>query len=128
MSDVTGEAENENINNGIDKPHNGRPITKIEISPNEEYIVTYSVIDHSIFGWNIKDKGSFPNEDDVVSWNSQDEDLLLNDDDDRNVKDEGSPKPELFVKLESAKRLYQMVISDDKNLAYIDNYEHLGKS
>lgn len=37
-------------------PHNGKPITKIEISPNEEYLVTYSEDDHSIVVWNIKDK------------------------------------------------------------------------
>ncbi|PKB97836.1 hypothetical protein RhiirA5_432418 [Rhizophagus irregularis] len=38
-------------------PHNGKPITKVEISPNEEYLVTYSENDHSIVVWNIKNKG-----------------------------------------------------------------------
>ncbi|GET03637.1 hypothetical protein GLOIN_2v1473953 [Rhizophagus clarus] len=32
-----------------DKPHNGCQITKIEVSPNEKYIVTYS--------WNVVDEG-----------------------------------------------------------------------
>ncbi|PKY57911.1 hypothetical protein RhiirA4_549853 [Rhizophagus irregularis] len=41
--------------NDIDKPHKGEPITKIEISPNEEYLVTYSKYDHSIAGWNINE-------------------------------------------------------------------------
>jgi WD40 repeat protein len=38
-----------------DKPHNGEPITMIEISPNEKYLITYSKEDSSIAGWNVKD-------------------------------------------------------------------------
>jgi WD40 repeat protein len=38
-----------------DKPHNGKPITKIEISTNEKYLVTYSENDRSIVGWNVED-------------------------------------------------------------------------
>ncbi|PKC55015.1 hypothetical protein RhiirA1_476313, partial [Rhizophagus irregularis] len=38
-----------------DEPHNGRPITMIEISPNEKYLITYSEEDHSIVGWNVED-------------------------------------------------------------------------
>ncbi|RGB40660.1 hypothetical protein C1646_753103, partial [Rhizophagus diaphanus] len=37
------------------KLHNGKPITRIEISPNEKYIITYSKKDCSIAGWNVKD-------------------------------------------------------------------------
>ncbi|PKC71322.1 hypothetical protein RhiirA1_453644 [Rhizophagus irregularis] len=85
----------ENTNIDEDKSHNGKPISKIEISPNEEYLVTYSEIDHSFVGWN--------------------------------VKDEGPLKPELLIKLDSDKSLYQISISDDKKLAYIDNYESLLK-
>ena len=33
--------------------HNGKPITRIEVSPNEKYLVTYSDDDDSIAGWNI---------------------------------------------------------------------------
>ena len=36
--------------------HNGKPITKIEISPNEKYLITYSKEDCSIVGWNVEDK------------------------------------------------------------------------
>ncbi|CAB4435065.1 unnamed protein product [Rhizophagus irregularis] len=36
--------------------HNGKPITMIEISPNENYLITYSKKDHSIVGWNVEDK------------------------------------------------------------------------
>ncbi|PKY36971.1 hypothetical protein RhiirB3_460898, partial [Rhizophagus irregularis] len=38
-----------------DERHNGKPITKIEISPNEKYFITYSKEDHSIIGWNVED-------------------------------------------------------------------------
>jgi hypothetical protein len=36
-------------------PHNGKPITKIEISPDESYLVTYSEEVPSIVGWNVGD-------------------------------------------------------------------------
>ncbi|GES86118.1 hypothetical protein GLOIN_2v1874127 [Rhizophagus clarus] len=36
------------------KPHNG-PITKIDVSPNGKYLVTYSQFDSSIFGWKVED-------------------------------------------------------------------------
>uniref|UniRef100_U9SXG5 Ion transport domain-containing protein n=1 Tax=Rhizophagus irregularis (strain DAOM 181602 / DAOM 197198 / MUCL 43194) TaxID=747089 RepID=U9SXG5_RHIID len=44
------------IDNDINKPHNGKLVTKIEVSPNEKYLVTYSKDDHSIVGWNIESK------------------------------------------------------------------------
>ncbi|RGB44239.1 hypothetical protein C1646_748964 [Rhizophagus diaphanus] len=37
------------------KPHNGKPITMIEISPNEKYLITYSEKDYSVVGWNVED-------------------------------------------------------------------------
>ncbi|EXX68952.1 hypothetical protein RirG_100310 [Rhizophagus irregularis DAOM 197198w] len=92
MSNIAVEID---IGNDIDKPHNSEPITKIEISPNEEYLVTYSNYDHSIAGWNIN---------------------------------ECPFKPELFIKLDSDKILYQIFVSNDKKLAYIDYNEYLGKS
>ncbi|PKC55693.1 hypothetical protein RhiirA1_429451, partial [Rhizophagus irregularis] len=60
------DAENDDKNNvdenGVDKTfsfddkrHNGKPITMLEISPNEKYLVTYSEEDRSIVGWNIED-------------------------------------------------------------------------
>jgi hypothetical protein len=36
-----------------DKPHNGLPIAEIEVSPNENYLVTYSQEGRSIVGWDI---------------------------------------------------------------------------
>src|SRR4051794_31355415 len=69
MSDTAVEIEDSNIdeinidddisNDKPQLPHNDKPITKIEISPNEEYLVTYSRYDHSIVGWNIKDECPF---------------------------------------------------------------------
>ncbi|PKC57212.1 hypothetical protein RhiirA1_446273 [Rhizophagus irregularis] len=35
--------------------HNGKPITIIETSPNEKYLITYSYEDRSIVGWNVED-------------------------------------------------------------------------
>src|SRR2546423_9586098 len=37
------------------KPHNGKPIIKIEVSTNGKFLVTYSKEDHSIVGWNIEE-------------------------------------------------------------------------
>lgn len=42
-------------NNNTEKPHNGKPITIIEVSPKGKYLVTYSEEDESIVGWNVND-------------------------------------------------------------------------
>jgi WD40 repeat protein len=77
-----------------DKPHNGKPITKIEVSPNEKYLITYSQEDNSIAGWNIGDN------------------------------DEGPLKLVHNVKLSDINKkiavLDKICISDEKKLAYID--------
>ncbi|PKK61398.1 hypothetical protein RhiirC2_718447 [Rhizophagus irregularis] len=39
----------------IEEPHNGKSITRIEISPNEKYLITYSEEDCLIFDWNVED-------------------------------------------------------------------------
>ncbi|PKY24304.1 hypothetical protein RhiirB3_527112, partial [Rhizophagus irregularis] len=39
-----------------DERHSGKPITRIEISPNGNYLITYSEKDRSIVGWNVEDK------------------------------------------------------------------------
>ncbi|RGB26569.1 hypothetical protein C1646_820311, partial [Rhizophagus diaphanus] len=38
-----------------DEQHNGKPITMLEISSNEKYLITYSEEDRSIIGWNVED-------------------------------------------------------------------------
>ncbi|CAB4414569.1 unnamed protein product [Rhizophagus irregularis] len=40
--------------------HNNKPITKITISPDGKYLVTYSKDDQSIVGWNVEDKVENP--------------------------------------------------------------------
>jgi hypothetical protein len=38
-----------------DEPHNGKPITNIEVSPKGKYLVTFSKEDLSFVGWNVED-------------------------------------------------------------------------
>lgn len=82
-----------------DNYHNGKPITDIEVSPNEKYLVTYSKEDCSIVGWNIDNK------------NEQ-------------LKFEFSVND---VKLDVDDRNQQFCISDDKKLAYISRRYRLGE-
>ena len=99
-----------------DKPHNGSPITKMEISPNGKYLVTYSEKDYSIVGWNVE------NIDD-----NQDSDKVQR-------VDEGRLKPDITVQTitvdESTKepertvhQIKKICVSDDKKLAYIYTYD-----
>lgn len=75
-----------------DNPHTGKPITKIEVSPKGQYLVTYSEEDHSIVGWNVKDI------------------------------DEGKLKLDISVKInDTIENLNQIRVSDDKKLVYIYN-------
>jgi WD40 repeat protein len=52
----TNDSDKDNIDNyKNDKPpHNGKPITNIELSPGGKYLVSYSREDDSIFGWNVE--------------------------------------------------------------------------
>jgi WD40 repeat protein len=86
------------VNNPIEstfKPHNGGSITKIEISPNSEYLVTYSKKDLSIVGWDV------------------------------NNIDEGRLEPDITVKIEGRKLINQICVSDDKKLVYIYTYDDI---
>ncbi|RIA90027.1 hypothetical protein C1645_876359 [Glomus cerebriforme] len=78
----------------IDKPHNGKPITMIELSPKGTYLVTYSPEDKSIIGWNVT-----------------------------NVEDEFQLKPDDYCHIiheyYEYKNMINMCVSDDKKLAYI---------
>ncbi|PKY21454.1 hypothetical protein RhiirB3_470328 [Rhizophagus irregularis] len=82
----------------IENHHNGKPITEIELSPKGRYLVTYSKEDQSIVGWNVENE----NED--------------------QLKFEFSVNK---VTLNVDKFNQQICISDDKKLAYIDNYDSL---
>ncbi|GBC05945.1 hypothetical protein RclHR1_06520001 [Rhizophagus clarus] len=56
-TEISDKIDNYNdVYNEIDvSPNKGKPITKIEVSPNEKYFVTYSQEDNLIVGWNVKD-------------------------------------------------------------------------
>ena len=73
------------------RPHNGNSISKVEISQNRKYLVTYSEDDNSIVGWKIeieeKESGIIP---------------LID------------PKP----KIKNVGRVYRMCISNNNILAY----------
>src|SRR6266542_2448270 len=81
----------DDINDKPHKPHKSKPITVIEISPNENYLITYSHEDRSIDGWNVEDL-------DKVQLNF-----------DQTVKIETN----IYHKIKS------LCVSDDKKLAYI---------
>ncbi|PKY60569.1 hypothetical protein RhiirA4_484420 [Rhizophagus irregularis] len=52
--DNNNDAHTDKIDIDDGKPNNGKPITKIEVSPNEKYLVTYSQEDNSISGWDVE--------------------------------------------------------------------------
>ncbi|PKC61010.1 hypothetical protein RhiirA1_425308 [Rhizophagus irregularis] len=74
-----------------DERHNGKLITMIEISPNENYFITYSKVDRSIVGWNVE-----------------------------NI-DKVQPKFHQTVKIDEKDKceIKSLCVSDDKKLAYI---------
>ena len=92
----------------IDKPHNGRPITKLEVSPNGKYLVTYSEKDHSIVRWNISiDDSQYHDE---ISKEYPDEVQRV---------DEGQLKPDITFKMYEYIEISKICVFDDKKLAYI---------
>ena|ERR1043166_647286 len=64
------------------QPHNGKPITNVEVSPNGKYLVTYSEKDHSIVGWNINDidEGRLRPDSTVKSGNKRVNQICVSDD------------------------------------------------
>src|SRR4051794_4272550 len=123
MDEISVKIDNEIDINKIDvdkigKPHNGKPITKIEVSPKEKYLVTYSHEDDSIAGWNIEDKDECQ-----LNLDSKDDDPWNNED-----KDEGQLKLDVTFKLSDINNnMKHICVSDDKKLAYIVNNNELGK-
>ena len=79
----------DNIDNEKGKPHNGKPMNMIEVSPNTRYIVSYSEKDNTIVGWNVEDieEGRFEPDDTVKPYNTK-------------------------------KRVYHMCVSDEKKLVF----------
>jgi hypothetical protein len=93
-----GTNTDEQHNDNDKPPHNGKSITRTEVSPNEKYLVTYSQDDKSIVGWNVEGA------------------------------DEGQLKPEfsLEIKYGVDDVIRQICVSDDKKLAYM-YHGRLGK-
>src|ERR1044072_5911551 len=89
-------------------PHNGKPITKLEVSPNGEYLVTYSEKDHSIVGWNVNPDD---NQDDEIEKESPDEIQRI---DEGQLEPAGTP-----VEVNEYMTISQLCVSDDKKLGYI---------
>src|SRR6266498_2641404 len=75
------------------KPHNGHPITKMEISSNEEYLVTYSEKDKTIVGWNVHNDEYKPN------------------------------GPILNSTISVDQRIFYMCVSNNNVLAYLEYYD-----
>ena len=94
-------------------PHNGNPISMIEISPNGKYLVTYSEDDETIVGWNVE----------------YDEIIKEEKDDPKKIKDLKQDKVIKECKHipNNTCEVYpilQMCVSDQNILAYIDmDYE-----
>src|SRR5436309_15959261 len=53
----------------IKKPHNGKEVSYIAVSPKGDYVITYSKIDKSIIGWNVR---NHPSSNDVEKVQSDD--------------------------------------------------------
>src|ERR1043166_3485563 len=87
------------------EPHNGKPITKLEVSPNGKYLVTYSESDRSIVGWDVKDIDKEPNGTEVLDMERL------------------KPITVLTVEIKSKYKLNQICVSDDRDLVCIYSYE-----
>ncbi|PKY59709.1 hypothetical protein RhiirA4_482689, partial [Rhizophagus irregularis] len=85
------------VDNKIYERHNGKPITRVEISSNENYFITYSKEDISIVGWNVEDI-------DKVQLKF-DQAVKINEDNKNNEDNKYEIK--------------SLCVSDDKKLAYI---------
>ena len=104
-TDKNNVTEKPQTDKNIDKPHNGKPIATIKISPNGNYFVTRSHEDKSFVGWNV---------DINVGQLKLDTTVNISD----HIKDAKDLKK--F-------RLKQMCVFNDKKLAYISNHRYLGK-
>ncbi|GBB86746.1 hypothetical protein RclHR1_13150002 [Rhizophagus clarus] len=93
----TDEFSVEIYDSNSDVPHKGNPITKLEVSPNEKYLITYSHEDNSIAIWDVENNDEGPLK--------LDKTLDLND----TIKGTNN-------------FLQQMCVSDDKKLVYTYGY------
>jgi WD40 repeat protein len=75
-------SESHNATEIKSKPHNGKTITKTEVSPKGNYLVTYSQDDRSIVGWNINDidEGRLKPDRTVLTGNKRVDQICVSDD------------------------------------------------
>ncbi|RIA99720.1 hypothetical protein C1645_730642 [Glomus cerebriforme] len=99
------ETDDEIFSEKNDKPHNGKPITMIEVSPKETYLVIFSKKDKSFIGWNVENVENVENEFQLDYHRSFVEELKKSDD-----------------TFEHEIEIRKFCVSDDKKLAYIYNY------
>ncbi|CAG8567938.1 8311_t:CDS:2 [Funneliformis mosseae] len=94
----------------IDKPHNGSPITMMEISPNAKYIITYSEKDKTIVGWNVDDEEGQLKPDCTIK---SDKIFRFNKTEEIDEEDE--------------KKIFHMCVSDEKKLvlSYVEYGSHI---
>ncbi|CAG8489395.1 9672_t:CDS:10 [Funneliformis caledonium] len=94
----------------IDKPHNGSPITMMEISPNAKYIITYSEKDKTIVGWNVDDEEGQLRPDCTIK---SDKIFRFNKTEEIDEEDE--------------KKIFHMCVSDEKKLvlSYVEYGSHI---
>ncbi|SRR6266498_5424937 len=118
------------------KPHNGKSINIMEISPNEKYLVTYNNKDNKIVGWNVEGKKSEDiNEGEGTKVLQKISAVLIGSF--KKVIKEGEDKNIKFIKEKiyksdqtvevNDKEIRHMCVSDKKILAYIYNDNQIGK-
>ncbi|CAI2172492.1 19542_t:CDS:2 [Funneliformis geosporum] len=78
------------------RPHDGKPITMIESSPNGEFIVTYSEKDNTVVGWNVG------NEVGILE----------------PIKDKEDDSHIIHIEHNKEKKIVRMCVSNEKILAY----------
>ncbi|CAG8466075.1 467_t:CDS:10 [Funneliformis caledonium] len=91
----------DNVSIEMPPPHNGEPISMMEISPNGKYLVTYSEVDKTIVVWNVE------NIKDIIEGEDLKGKHLIN-----------YYKHEL---VETSRSIFHICVSDEKILAYINN-------
>jgi hypothetical protein len=99
FEDINDKGDDDKIFTSDSRLHNGKPITMIEISPKENYLITYSKEDSSIVGWNVEDINKVQ-----LKFDQTVQTVKINED-----------------------TIRSLCVSDDKKLAYINrnkNYNH----
>src|SRR3990170_429734 len=118
-----GEPQNK-PHNSKDKPHNGKSIDMMEISPNGKYLVTYSKKDKTIVRWNVNKK----KDDDMKGDEGKKESENVKVGEEKESEKKESKEKESVkvdykntVKVVDERIIRNMCVSDKRILAYIYN-------